>query len=78
MRLTHGSPARGVYNKRVNMKVIFKVYADGKLLATESTQELAKQAVKNFVFLWRHRTRCAFTPISKDKKPKMTIEKTIK
>ena len=60
------------------MRLIFKIYADNKLIATEATKEEAMRVVKNTLYMWRHRTPEPFMGARKEKKPKMTIEKVIK
>lgn len=60
------------------MRLIFKIYADNRLVSTETTQEDAKRVVKNFLYTWRHRTPEPFMRARKEKKPKMTIEKIVK
>jgi len=61
------------------MKLIFKIYVDNRLYATEATQELAKQTVKNMLYMWRHRTREPFMrEYKKALRPTITIEKVIK
>lgn len=60
------------------MRLRFKIYADNKLVSTEATQEDATRVVRNFLYMWRHRTLEPFMRARKEKKPKMTIEKVVK